>query len=386
MKTVKICSNCKMQCKDLHHAFCSKCRWKYETYGDPNSEGTQGVSEPLTQKQVNLTIGHLLGDGCLKRRTDTANTHLAVNRSNKDTDYLRYSIDIFSNLFSKMTDPLKHNIEHEMVYFDTRKLKVFNDFYEKWYPRNENGERKKIVPRDLILNADIVAIWICDDGCVSYRSNDEKLDEGRKQYGMTIGFATNGFVKSDVEFLAKLLSDRYDAYFSVVKHTRKKKFNGELLDEERIEYYILAATHAAIKIIRDIESIFPVSMKRKMKWNEEILRHFETSSQVKSSAMSFKRKEHDLIGFLANSPEQFYVNDVAVKCNWFQKNGIPSRKNITDHLHRYMDLGYVIRGIKTVDTHKKGKGTIYTITPSGRLFFASELSKLQQRKPVDLFK
>jgi len=76
--------------------------------------------------------------------------------------------------------------------------------------------------------------------------------------------STNSFTKSEVEFLADMLTKKFDVKFSVCKDSLEwyKKKNPNYI--ERDNYYILTYTDGANRFFSEIESVFPLGMERKI--------------------------------------------------------------------------------------------------------------------------
>lgn len=217
---------------------CRKCYRKLCRTGEIKVKEKLLTPDKLTIKESDVLIGLLLGDGFLSNRKNSA---LRVNRSIKDEKYLLWQANCFSKFCA--TKPWRHdkkdlirNKTYKGISFTTVGSNVFKIYRDKWYV---NGI--KIIPKDLIINNTIVAIWFCDDGCI-YKN---------KQGYLNLKFATNGFKREEVEFLCNLLIKQYDAKF-----TYHKSGNG---------FVIKAAHYSTLKFIKSIKSFIPECMSRKLK-------------------------------------------------------------------------------------------------------------------------
>ena len=159
---------------------------------------------PLTEHQKNIIVGSLLGDGHIaKFYSPQGESNFSKQQINLDhiewvhKELFPYSLpqvyrvkppspatSLNSNYF-----PFKE-VEPGVIAYQTRTTthEVFTELRNKWYPNNI-----KIVPDDLQLNAEILAIWFVDDGC-----NCPQVRQAR--------LATQGFTFSEVERLQQLLS------------------------------------------------------------------------------------------------------------------------------------------------------------------------------------
>ena len=138
----------------------------------------------LTDRELSIMTGCLLGDGCLK--------------SKKHTAFFEYSCKHKSVLESLMLElprlnwmgpykRLKIRNGKTQTHWNivSNSFKSLLDLRHKWYPNN-----KKAVPHDLKLNQLIGYWW--------------HLGDGSQSIGITT-LCTNGFTISDVEFLISIL-------------------------------------------------------------------------------------------------------------------------------------------------------------------------------------
>ncbi len=204
--------------------------------------------EALTKEQHEILIGGLLGDFCLFQQKSAINPLLVVGRSSKDLDYLKYEFEIFKEYCKQgITHHTKTIKGYDKIYqiarFRTRSLPIFLPYKEKWYP---NG--KKIIPRDIELTPLTLAIWFCDDGCLTFKTNRS----GGKDEAMILKFASHGFSEDDNIFLVSLLEKETNEKFYTYKYK-----NGT---------YIKGYTAAAKAFIKLTEAVLPNSMSRKYIW------------------------------------------------------------------------------------------------------------------------
>jgi hypothetical protein len=159
----------------------------------------------LSEIQHDVIIGNLLGDGTLAACLGMRNSNFRINQEIKKKEYVEYLQKIYApfsvnDLYegkSKKPRRIDGKISHEFwdggfCYYakmETHCHPIFTKLREKWYP---NGV--KIVPKDLILNWQILAIWFCDDGC----------NQAKNRHAF---ISTNNFTMDDVGFLVKKLYD-----------------------------------------------------------------------------------------------------------------------------------------------------------------------------------
>lgn len=202
--------------------------------------------EDCSSEQVEIINGLMLGDGCISYPRSTSKYPRLTNvRKASDIEYLKWQCEKLQcfysatpKLYSKLD--IRTQKTYNSCYVSSRSAPAFKEFYGKWYPSG-----KKIVPRDLVLTPLTIAIWFCDDGHMRFSNDLEKV--------IFVKFSTDGFTKTDTEFLASLLSNKYSEYFGVYR-------NGS-------GYVIGASTNASCKIAKDIdEYLFSIPMSRKAFW------------------------------------------------------------------------------------------------------------------------
>lgn len=201
------------------------------------------IPKEFTLEQEEFFNGLMLGDGGLTYSCDRSKfPRLCMTRKSSDIEYLYIQYNLFSNFYStlpkisKLFDP-RNNKTYEKCYSQTLTGELFKTLHKKWY-----HDKIKIIPRDLKLSDLTILIWFLDDGCI--------VKSGRNS--LTIKFSTNGFLKSDVEFLAEKLKIYTDENFNIYK-------NGT-------GYILKASTIPTMKIIDIINPIFPQCMSRKKTW------------------------------------------------------------------------------------------------------------------------
>lgn len=159
--------------------------------------GSWCVGKPvdLSSTQRDFLYGALLGDGCLFKSKNGANSCFSYTSKSK------HHVEFVMRNFEKML--LNAGIYYT-EYTDKRTQKTysrytartvtsptFEDERVRWY-----NEQRKIVPKDLILNPTICLVWFIGDGCLS---------NGR--YGQVLQLSTDCFSLEEVKFLCEQLAD-----------------------------------------------------------------------------------------------------------------------------------------------------------------------------------
>jgi hypothetical protein len=154
----------------------------------------------LTEEQRSILIGTLLGDGTLRKKT---NTLLEVNHSSKQKEYVFW---LYSKFEEYVNNPPKIRINgfnRTSYRFITRSISALNEYYESFYA----NRGQKTVPENLRLGSLSLAVWFMDDGSKSRNA---------------VYLNTQQFTLSDQESLRNLLED--DFGFRVTLNRDKSYF------------------------------------------------------------------------------------------------------------------------------------------------------------------
>jgi LAGLIDADG DNA endonuclease family len=336
-----ICANCHKVCSRIRKKLCDTCYTKYRIHGDPNYS-LAGIPSILTEQQNNLIIGSMLGDGHLRRKKEKHNTALNIARCQADYQYLEWEAKIVDNLFADVRIAKREYCDHRTgntyygCYFTTRALVVLNEYHTAWYKN-----KVKIVPNDLKLNAEIIAIWFCDDGTITTSSSDNRLK---------MSFATNSFTKDEVYFLRDLLDDRYNETF-LVSELHKKG-----------QYIIHCSDAAARTLIADIDPVFPQGMQRKRLWDDPKTCFYENAPPKRRSHFASSAEKRSKILEYIETHEEFYLTELGEYAGFaFDRksrtgNNAIATSNIKRHyLPKLIEDGVIIElGRQKGDDYRKG--------------------------------
>jgi len=164
----------------------------------------------LSERQKEILIGLILGDGHLEKLYTPTSGRLKVEHSCKQKDYVDWIYKEFRNWVRSKPKAKKKKVWNKIYQnygFLTYGHRLLGEFQEKFYRKG-----KKIIPND--LEKDItplgLAIWYMDDGSI----------KSRKHKGLFLN--TQGFEKNDVERLQRMLKNK----FGISSTTRKEK-NGK---------------------------------------------------------------------------------------------------------------------------------------------------------------
>ena len=124
----------------------------------------------LTQYQLSIIIGSILGDGHIRKIKGRKDAFLEINHSIKAKEYVDWKYSALKNI---CISPPKERIidEKRTAYrFFTKQNPELTKLFKIFY-RN----KKKIIPSSLVLNPLILAVWYMDDGSRT-RKNDIYLN------------------------------------------------------------------------------------------------------------------------------------------------------------------------------------------------------------------
>lgn len=294
---------------------------------------------PLTKEQHNVLTGLMLGDGHLRIAKSNINAALMVGRSYKDFPYMEYELSLFYNFCSPLTqnrgprvidkfDKIISSIRKECA-FNTVASPSFTPYHKLWYP---NG-KKKIVPNDLILSPQIIAHWICDDGHVTYN---------KLPYRLKLELSTHGFSEEEVNFLSKLLENKYNEKFLVKKKTRKDKV-----------YFMIKAYDSACRaLFKDIDSFF--KMDRKRIWDKPESRFYNDVPERQTSHIESLKERKEILDNIvkssSSSSSSILLKDLAVELSYIY-NGVIDYKCINKLLKPYIADGIIIKEIDILNNN-----------------------------------
>lgn len=160
----------------------------------------ENKSIPLTQTQIEVLVGTVMGDSYLRR--DSLNTKLICVHCPKQKDYIYLKHNIFTSIGSSVrhscrkTPNKKTGKLYSSYVFTTVNNPTLNYFREKFYP-----EEKKIIPMDIIeryFTAQSLAYMFMDDGfkmksgyaiatnCFSIENLQEFIDFLKNRFGLSV--------------------------------------------------------------------------------------------------------------------------------------------------------------------------------------------------------
>ena len=168
---------------------------------------------PLTERQMEIMIGSMLGDGHLhKLSKNKPNSYFSKQQCKKNKEYVQWHCEELSP-FTKCIHLTFHKTKMVcengvIAHVPTEKYlggyivttcshPIFTELRCKWYPKGV-----KVVPDDLVLTPLSIAIWFCDDGHNNYKNREALI-------------CTNSFTVLEVEGLCELFHD-FDIHPSII--------------------------------------------------------------------------------------------------------------------------------------------------------------------------
>ncbi len=163
----------------------------------------------LSQKQKEIIVGTLLGDGNLE-----FDGHKASRLQIKQCEFKKeYVFWIYHELKDLVKTPPQQRKDNKQWYFATRSIAELESFRNIFYK-----DRRKIVPTNiekLLILPLSLAIWFMDDGTLDYRV--------KSHYSYNL--STDSFMLNEVRLLIGILDRRFGIKSSIqTPSSRGKKY------------------------------------------------------------------------------------------------------------------------------------------------------------------
>lgn len=209
----------------------------------------------FSDSQKYLIIGSILGDGSITKGKDCVNARFVERHCEKQLGYLQWKKNKLKPFVkSKLNKVIggAHIISgvecntQDSYMLSTISHPYLTDLYDMFYIN-----RKKIVPYNLyeMISTLSIAVWICDDGCITYNKN----------YGVyRLDLHTEGFTYKENVFLCReILSKFFNLSFRI--NSRKYKSG--------THYYICISGKKQLRYIVDkLKPFIPDVMLYKFKY------------------------------------------------------------------------------------------------------------------------
>ena len=162
----------------------------------------------MTKKDKAFLYACVIGDGHI-RRDNTGCLKLCIKHCERQTEYLRYKVDILSRILGKQaTIHTVDNNGYPGVYWTVGATTLLRPVYAKLYPNGKKDVANSGVLYDLTPEA-LAVLWM-DDGCLSLKKR-EGVVHGRE------GFLSYYSSHDNVELVCSILNAKFGLSFSPVK-------------------------------------------------------------------------------------------------------------------------------------------------------------------------
>lgn len=161
----------------------------------------------LTQKQREVVVGLLLGDGHLETQNNGRTYRLKIEHGIEQKEYVYWLYDLFKDWVIGEPKLKLRNGEESSYWFNTISHGAFRFYAQQFYQN-----KKKRIPSVLkkILTKQSLAIWYMDDG------------SRKSEKHQTYNIHTLGFSHKDLKFVQDILEQKFDLPISL--HKQKQKY------------------------------------------------------------------------------------------------------------------------------------------------------------------
>lgn len=149
---------------------------------------------PFSEYFMDIFDGHMLGDGHVRCKTFYQGRYV---HHSKFKEYIMWLKECFEEQGVRTSKIYERDLSAKTFSFNTISTKQLGEERVRWYGHNKTG--KKRVPSDIRINPTSVLRWYLDDGCLQTKT-------GRNKNNKRIVLHTNGFMKSEVDFLINKLN------------------------------------------------------------------------------------------------------------------------------------------------------------------------------------
>ena len=161
----------------------------------------------LTEYQMQILIGHLLGDGCLEICGNSGKARLKIEQSIKQREFVEWLYGVFKD-FTKtlpkeknyLSSNSKGYFRKNSIYFSTLSFKLFYEFHKMFYLNH-----KKIIPTEIenFLTPLSLAVWFMGDGSIKSKECNGRI------------LNTHGFMKPDIQKVCHVLNEKFQLKSSI---------------------------------------------------------------------------------------------------------------------------------------------------------------------------
>ena len=157
----------------------------------------------LSEFQVEVLVGMILGDGCLEHRGNSSGAVLKICQSLKQRAFVEWLYKVFENFVQtppKIKISHRNGRENYEFRFDTLTHDSLKNFYDLFY-----RDRKKVVPESIndLLTEIAFAVWFMSDGSVKSKECRGRI------------LNTQSFSRADIERLITVLREKFNLTTSI---------------------------------------------------------------------------------------------------------------------------------------------------------------------------
>ena len=120
----------------------------------------------LTNVERSIVIGSLLGDRYMRIMPGRADAFLEINHSIKAKAYVDYKFEKLKRICESAPKERQSNEGRVAYRFFTKQIKELTILYNLFYK-----DKRKIIPKNLLLDPLSIATWYMDDGSKSRESD-----------------------------------------------------------------------------------------------------------------------------------------------------------------------------------------------------------------------
>ncbi len=195
----------------------------------------------LTDRQREIIVGTILGDGHLETQTEGRTYRLRIMHAASQQKYIEWLYRELSTVAASSLHEKKivvNGKEYRAYWFDTLNSSSLRFYAHQFYPQG-----KKRIPKTIarLLTPLALAVWYMDNGSIKSHETRGRI------------LNTQGFQKEDVECLIEALQKKFNI------HSRLRK------QKEGFQIFIPSEEYDAL--VKILEPHFIPSMKYKLLFN-----------------------------------------------------------------------------------------------------------------------
>ena len=163
----------------------------------------------LTNKQREILVGLILGDGHLETLNNGRTYRLKVEHSLKQREYLDWLYYNFKDWVNKAPEVRKRTSLGKII--ETYGFTTYTSGILRFYAQQFYQNGRKIIPRiiDKLITPQSLAIWFMDDGSIKSKAHK------------TLLIHTQGYLKNDLGLITKVLERKFGLKIGLQKQYDK---------------------------------------------------------------------------------------------------------------------------------------------------------------------